>query len=104
MKTLSLTDRKVRRIMLCMSNTEKRSVGEIAEQYNRHYPPNIIGRMVGIKMPVLEVEQVLVFLSEYTYVHAELLSFTDRPLTIPEKHYWLSAIGMQFLKKQTSPL
>lgn len=90
--------------MLCMSNTEKRSASEVAEQYNRRYPPSIIGRIVGIKMPVSEIEQVLTFLSEYEYVHAELLSFTDRPLVSPEKHYWLTAAGLQFLKKQTSPL
>lgn len=99
----TLKDIKVRRVVNCLSSCQRRSEKEVADMYNRHYPPNIIKRVIGLKMSVLEIQHIINFLLEHKMVEEDLLSFTDQYLEQSTKHYVLSERGVRYLKNKQTP-
>ncbi len=99
----TLKDLKVRRVILCLSSSQRRSEKEVADIYNRHYPPNIFKRIVGFKMSVLEIQYIINTLLEHKLVEEDLLSFTDQYLEQSTKHFVLSEVGIRFLKNKMQP-
>ncbi len=100
MPDLTLSDRLVVRVLLCLRGYRKKSLTEITGEYNRYYPPGIIKKTIGIHVEEHSIKPVLEFLIKNELVRAELLSFTNKPLLYPEKFYTLTHAGVQFLNRK----
>lgn len=108
MFNLTSTDAQVeRRVLECFrSYTRKsppdfsynhKSLAEITKLYNQLYPPSKVDTMIGIKIGERKILMTLKSLIAQNLVRKELLSFTDRPLRVPENFYCLTAEGLSRL-------
>ncbi len=100
MPELALSDTLVVRTLSCLRGYRKKSLSEITKEYNRYYPPGIIKKTIGIRAEEYHIKPILEFLIEKELVRAELLSFTNKPLPVPEKFYTLTHVGVQFLHRK----
>ncbi len=100
MSEYTLSDTLVTRTLSCLRGYKKKSLAEITQEYNRYYPPGIIKKTIGIRVEEYHILPVLEFLIVNQFVRAELLSFTNKPLPIPEKFYTLTRAGAQYVNKK----
>lgn len=87
------------RVLRCVGD-EFRTVLEITESYNRHYPPSFWKGMFGAKITEQHIERELKKLADKLFVLKEVTRFTDRPLKTDIVVYRLSDFGRQELNKR----
>jgi len=92
-----LTDQKVRRVLECLRDFRRKSLEEIAQEYNKRYPPSRIGRIIGLRTTQKDIREPIRILQAEGYVEKHIVSFTNEPHSIPVIQYGLTNAGFQYL-------
>jgi DNA-binding PadR family transcriptional regulator len=104
MNRYTLTDKMVWRVLQSLSATNDRyghkSLKEVTVIYNRLYPPNLIGKIIGIKVEERAILPILNFLEAEKLVRWEIFSIWLEPLETPTRYYALTNEGTQYLSKR----
>ena len=74
---------------------------DITVAYNKHYPPSLIAKVIGIKVPEHDIKKVLGLLIKDGLVDCRPYSFTDRAHNPPLMLYIITHAGMHHLGKKT---
>lgn len=87
----------MRGVLIILNGATWFSLQSVTSEYNKKYPPSLVGRMIGFKVNEREIESVLRQHMVSGYVRSELFSFTDVTHDPPLMRYRLTQAGIQYL-------
>jgi hypothetical protein len=97
MSEQKLSDRIMRGVLTILNEATWFSLEAVTNEYNKKYPPSLVGRIVGFKVGEHEIGRALRALIGGEYVKSEPFSFTDVPHDPPLIRYRLTQMGIQYL-------